>query len=76
MTTSIYTKVIKQVENKPAKLKKFLKYCVPKERKVGRATRACKRCGQHDAHIRKYGLHLCRACFREIATKIGFRKYG
>jgi small subunit ribosomal protein S14 len=75
MTTASYEKVIVQVQNKPAKLKKFLKHCVPKQRKVGRGTRQCRRCGQHDAHIRKYGLHLCRACFRDIATKIGFKQY-
>ncbi|RLJ03398.1 MAG: hypothetical protein DRP11_00775 [Candidatus Aenigmatarchaeota archaeon] len=26
--------------------------------------------------IRKYGLYYCRQCFREIAEKIGFKKYS
>jgi small subunit ribosomal protein S14 len=76
MTTSTHEKVMAQVANKPAKLKRFMKFCVPKKRKVGISTRKCRRCGQHAAHIRKYGLNLCRACFREIATKIGFRQYS
>ena len=25
--------------------------------------------------VRKYGLNLCRQCFREVAEKIGFKKY-
>jgi small subunit ribosomal protein S14 len=25
--------------------------------------------------IRSYGLVLCRQCFREVAEKLGFRKY-
>ncbi|MBW2995363.1 30S ribosomal protein S14 [Candidatus Woesearchaeota archaeon] len=53
-----------------------MKFCVPKKRKVGVSNRRCRRCGQTSAHIRKYGLHLCRACFREIAKKIGFRQYS
>ena len=23
----------------------------------------------------KYGLYLCRQCFREVATRLGFKKY-
>ena len=26
--------------------------------------------------IEKYGLNLCRQCFREIAADIGFKKYS
>ncbi len=26
-------------------------------------------------HVAKYGLNLCRQCFRDIASKIGFKKY-
>jgi len=25
--------------------------------------------------IRKYGLYLCRRCFREVAPVLGFKKY-
>jgi len=25
--------------------------------------------------VRRYGLHLCRQCFREVAMDLGFRKY-
>ena len=33
------------------------------------------RCGRTGAHIRRYGLHLCRQCFREHATDLGFKQY-
>ncbi|MAG18026.1 MAG: 30S ribosomal protein S14 [Candidatus Diapherotrites archaeon] len=35
----------------------------------------CKKCGSHKGVIRKYGLQICRRCFKESAEKIGFRKY-
>ena len=47
----------------------------PKVRKYGKSTRYCRRCGQYGAVIRSYDLMLCRQCFREVAEKLGFRKY-
>ncbi|MCW4032345.1 MAG: 30S ribosomal protein S14 [Candidatus Bathyarchaeota archaeon] len=47
-----------------------------KERKFGKASHPCRRCGQQGAVIRKYGLYLCRQCFREIANTLGFKKYS
>lgn len=47
-----------------------------KERKFGKASRPCRRCGQQGAVIRRYGLYLCRQCFREIANTLGFKKYS
>ena len=44
-------------------------------RKYGKAAKKCTRCGDHSAMISRYGLSLCRQCFREIAPKIGFKKY-
>ena len=46
-----------------------------KERKFGKGSNPCRRCGQKDAVIRKYGLNLCRQCFREVASSLGFKKY-
>jgi len=40
-----------------------------------RGVRKCRVCGSARALIRKYGLFLCRKCFRERAEQIGFRKY-
>jgi len=54
---------------------KFMKYRPPKERKFGKGAMRCVRCGTHEAIIRKYGLMLCRRCFREVAPMIGFKKY-
>ncbi|MBI2574648.1 30S ribosomal protein S14 [Candidatus Woesearchaeota archaeon] len=52
-----------------------MKHNKPKERLFGKFTKACLRCGNTRAHISKYGIHMCRRCFRETATKIGFKKY-
>ena len=49
-------------------------YTPRKERKIGRATRWCKRCGDYRAVIQKYNLSICRRCFREVAVSLGFRK--
>lgn len=43
-------------------------------KKFGRGSRWCKRCGDYTAVIQKYDLMLCRRCFREVATSLGFRK--
>ena len=38
--------------------------------------RRCRRCGRVGRGvISKYGLMLCRQCFREIAPQLGWRKY-
>ena len=75
MTASNYKKVFKQLKAKPAKLKKYTKHNAPKKRSCGKNLKVCRRCGRKGGHIDKYGLDLCRQCFREIATKIGFKKY-
>ncbi len=76
MTASDWKKILKQLKNKPEKMQKFLKHNKPKERKTGIAKRKCERCGRFGAHIKSYGLNLCRQCFREIAKEIGFEKYS
>lgn len=76
MTTTDHTKVLKQLQNKPGKLAKHSKYSVPKKRVGGALNKKCSRCGRTGGHISKYGLHLCRQCFRDIASKIGFKKYN
>ncbi|HER54634.1 MAG: 30S ribosomal protein S14 [archaeon] len=45
------------------------------ERKCGKGSRPCRRCGSYGSLVRRYGLDLCRQCFREIASDLGFRKY-
>jgi small subunit ribosomal protein S14 len=75
MTYSNFKKEFKQLKAKPAKMKKFLKHNAPKTRSCGISLRRCSRCGRIRAHIKKYGLDLCRQCFREIANQIGFKKY-
>jgi len=76
MTASDYRKVFKQLKSKQAKLKKYIKHNAPKKRSCGKNLNKRKRCGRTGGHISKYGLGLCRQCFREIATKIGFKKYS
>ncbi len=52
------------------------KYKMPKTHKFGKGSRKCRRCGSRDAVIQAYGLMLCRQCFREIASSLGFKKYS
>ena len=76
MTTSDWNKILKQLKKKPAMRAKFLKHNKPKERKNGIAAKKCERCGRFGAHIKSYGINLCRHCFREVAEEIGFKKYS
>ena len=76
MTASDWKKSTRQLRNKPVIMKKFLKHNKPKNRKTGIAARKCERCGRFGAHIKQYNLNLCRQCFREIASEIGFNKYS
>ncbi|EPB73308.1 ribosomal protein S14p/S29e [Ancylostoma ceylanicum] len=43
-------------------------------RKFGPGSRSCRVCSNHHGLIRKYGLDMCRRCFREYAKDIGFKK--
>ena len=76
MTYSDYKKALKQLKAKPVKLKKFLKHNAPKKRSCGVSLKRCIRCCRIRGHISSYGLNLCRQCFREIATDLGFKKYN
>ncbi|MBI3032423.1 30S ribosomal protein S14 [Candidatus Woesearchaeota archaeon] len=76
MSYSNFNKAFTQLKAKPVKLKKYIKHNAPKQRKTGIALRRCRRCGRISGHIRKYGLNVCRQCFREIATKLGFKQYN
>ncbi|MFH1828033.1 MAG: 30S ribosomal protein S14 [Nanoarchaeota archaeon] len=53
-----------------------MKFNQPKKRSCGIALRKCRNCGRMRGHINKYGLHLCRQCFREIAPDLGFKKFS
>ncbi|HDP73563.1 MAG TPA: 30S ribosomal protein S14 [Candidatus Woesearchaeota archaeon] len=76
MTTADYKKGAEQLRPKPAKLNKFLKHGKKQDRACGKTKYKCTKCGRYGAHIQKYGLHLCRQCFRDIATELGFKKYS
>jgi ribosomal protein S14 len=41
----------------------------------GKGTRKCRFCGNARGMIRKYGLQVCRRCFREVGESIGFRTF-
>ncbi|KAJ0408688.1 hypothetical protein ATCC90586_007714 [Pythium insidiosum] len=45
-------------------------------RNYGKDSRHCRVCHTTRGLIRKYGLNMCRRCFRERATQIGFVKPG
>lgn len=76
MTTAHHSKVLVQLGGKPAKVAKYTKHNTPKNRTTGENAKPCSRCGRTGGHIDKYGLDLCRQCFREIATQLGFKKYN
>lgn len=76
MTTSNHKKVFKQLKVKPHVLQKYVKHNSPKKRSCGKALKKCKLTGRVGGHISKYGLNLCRQAFRDIAPKIGFKKYN
>ncbi len=42
----------------------------------GKGSRQCRVCAHKAGLIRKYGLNVCRQCFREKSTDIGFIKVG
>ncbi len=76
MTASDWKKLLRQLKVHRVKALKFLKHNKPKQRKFGSGNKKCERCGRFGAHISSYGLNLCRQCFREIASQIGFTKYS
>ncbi|MEW6295417.1 MAG: 30S ribosomal protein S14 [Candidatus Diapherotrites archaeon] len=43
---------------------------------VDKRKAVCKICGNNPGMIRKYGLNICRRCFKDYAEKLGFRKYN
>uniref|UniRef100_A0A8B9FAE8 Small ribosomal subunit protein uS14 n=1 Tax=Amazona collaria TaxID=241587 RepID=A0A8B9FAE8_9PSIT len=43
-------------------------------RKFGQGSRSCRVCSNRHGLIRKYGLNMCRQCFRQYAKDIGFIK--
>ncbi|CDQ67612.1 unnamed protein product [Oncorhynchus mykiss] len=43
-------------------------------RKFGQGSRSCRVCSNRHGLIRKYGLNMCRQCFRQYANDIGFVK--
>jgi small subunit ribosomal protein S14 len=76
MTISSYKKMFTQLRHKKTIMAKYLKFNKPIDRKFGKSTKLCQRCGNMRGFIQKYGLKLCRKCFREIAEDIGFKKYS
>ncbi|KAI9777833.1 MAG: 40S ribosomal protein S29 [Geoglossum umbratile] len=43
-------------------------------RTYGKGSRQCRVCTHKAGLIRKYGLNICRQCFREKSADIGFVK--
>ncbi|MBW3023299.1 30S ribosomal protein S14 [Candidatus Woesearchaeota archaeon] len=75
MTTKDYKKAFNQLNVKPIKKKKYIKNNAPVKKSCGLAKKSCQRCGRTGGHISKYGLNVCRHCFREIAQDLGFKKF-
>ena len=76
MTVSNYKNILNVIKNKPGKIQKYNKHNVPKSRSCGAANNKCQICLRVGGHVGKYGISLCRHCFRDYAQKIGFKKYS
>jgi len=76
MTIKDWRKAFKQLRAKPVKMQKYIKHNEPRKRPTGSALKRCRRCGRFGGHISKYGMHLCRTCFRDVAVAIGFKKFS
>jgi small subunit ribosomal protein S29e len=46
-----------------------------KSLKMKKKDRKCKICGARKGYMRKYKLDICRRCFKDNATKLGFEKF-
>ncbi|GHJ88731.1 hypothetical protein NliqN6_5133 [Naganishia liquefaciens] len=44
-------------------------------RNYGKGSRQCRVCAHQAGIIRKYGMNICRQCFRERSAQIGFEKH-
>ncbi|MEM0243010.1 MAG: 30S ribosomal protein S14 [Candidatus Aenigmatarchaeota archaeon] len=47
-----------------------------KKRACGRERFRCRKCNSKKGIIKKYGILLCRKCFREEAKRIGFIRFN
>lgn len=74
MTAKDYKKAIAQLGTKPAKWAKYQKHNAPKSRAYGFGVTRCEFCGTTRGHISKYGLDICRRCFRLNANQLGFKR--
>ncbi len=45
------------------------------ERKKKKQKPKCRICGSRSGVIIKYGVNMCRRCFKENAERLGFKKY-
>lgn len=75
MTTKDWKKQLTMLGVKPPKMNKYIKHNQKRVRSCGADLHHCKRCGRVGGYISKYGLEVCRLCFREHATNLGFKKF-
>ncbi|KUG20396.1 MAG: 30S ribosomal protein S14 [Methanomicrobiaceae archaeon] len=43
-------------------------------KKFGRGAHECHMCGRKQGLVRRYNIYFCRQCFREWASRMGFKK--
>lgn len=75
MTTKDWKKQITILSVKPPKMNKYIKHNGKVKRSCGIDLHHCINCNRTGAYISKYGIRLCRLCFRENAKELGFKKY-
>lgn len=47
-----------------------------KHPRAGEPGKYCEICGRNRGLIRRYGITLCRQCFKSKAKELGFEKYN
>jgi small subunit ribosomal protein S14 len=67
---------IKKMSFSKTRKRKVLRNNSVKKRAYGKSLSRCTRCGgRKGGKIGRYGLNICRRCFREVAQDLGFTKY-
>ena len=67
---------IKTMSFSKTKKKRVIRNNSIKPRAYGKNLSRCNRCGgRKGGKIGRYGLNICRRCFREVAQDLGFTKY-
>jgi len=46
------------------------------KKKIAKNERRCRICSSEKGMIHRFGINVCRRCFKDVAEKLGFKKMG